>query len=295
MTATPDEIRAAIRGPINSIPTPFTLDGAVDWDGVGRIIDVGIAGGSRVSLLTYGDSQLEFLDDAETEQLTRFLVERVDGRALTVAATRRWWTGRMVTFAEYCRDLGADVLMVLPSQFAAPAGIVEQYKAVAEIMPMMLVGQPAHEILDQLLDEPNICCFKEDGALDYAIDTQHKYGDRWAFLSGGGLWRNYTQWPWCRAFFCYFSSFAPHVAQRYAQATEAADVEAAGRVLREYEIPFRELTGLVGGNFQTLWRAAMELNGVACRGLRSPMVTATEEQVEALRPRLDELGLITNP
>ena len=86
---TPDEIKAQLAGPVNSIPTTFLPDGQIDWQGIGHIIDIGIAGGSNVSLLTYGDSQFDFLSDEEVAQLTRFLIDRVDHRALTVAATRR--------------------------------------------------------------------------------------------------------------------------------------------------------------------------------------------------------------
>ena len=212
----PDEIRNLLEGPVNSIPTTFLPNGQLDWEGIGRIIDIGIASGSKVSLLTYGDSQFEFLSDEEVAQLTRFLVDRVAGRALTVAATRRWPDDRAVQFAEYCRSWGADVLMVLPPEQAQPQGKIIQYRKVAQVMPLMLVGCPPYEILDELLDAPNICTFKEDGTLEYAKATVHRYGDRWKFMTGGGLWRNFAQWP-CgiRAFFCYPSSFAPHIAQSY--------------------------------------------------------------------------------
>ena len=86
----PEEIKTQLEGPVNSIPTTFLPDCQLDWEGISRMIEVGIAGGSNVSLLTYGDSQFDFLADDEVGQLTRFLIDRVDGRALTVAATRRW-------------------------------------------------------------------------------------------------------------------------------------------------------------------------------------------------------------
>ena len=58
---TPDEIKAQLAGPVNSIPTTFLPDGHLDWEGIGNTIDTGISGGSAVSLLTYGDSQYDFL------------------------------------------------------------------------------------------------------------------------------------------------------------------------------------------------------------------------------------------
>ena len=294
-TKGPEAIKDLLEGPVNSIPTPFQADGEIDWQGVRNIIDVGIAGGSDVSLLTYGDSQFDHLSDDEVAKLTRCLIDQVDGRALTVAATRRWPNTKAVEFAHFCKDLGVDVLMVLPSDHAQPAGKVAHYRAVAEVMPMMLVGWPLHEILDAIVDVQNICCFKEDGAVDYAPDTMQKYGAHWKFMTGGGLWRNFTQWPWRPAFFCYFSSFAPHVAKEYWQAYQDTDVATAGRIIRETEKPFADLAAHVSGGFQAHWRATLELNGIASRHLRPPMVSATKEEVEQIEQPIANLGLITHP
>jgi dihydrodipicolinate synthase/N-acetylneuraminate lyase len=291
----PETIKDRLDGPVNSIPTPFHANGDIDWQGVRNIIDVGIAGGSDVSLLTYGDSQFDHLSDDEVAELTRCLVDQVKGRALTVAATRRWSNAKAVDFAHFCKDLGVDVLMVLPSDHALPAGKVAHYRAVAKVMPVMLVGWPPHEILDALVDIDNICCFKEDGAVDYAPDAMQKYGAHWKFMTGGGLWRNFTQWPWRPAFFCYFSSFAPHVAQEYWQAYQDTDVATAGRIIRETEKPFAALSAQVGGGFQALWRATLELNGIASRYLRPPMVSATDEEMERSFKPISGLGLITQP
>ena len=289
---TPDEIGELLEGPVNSIPTTFLPDGELDWEGIGNIIDMGIEGGSQVSLLTYGDSQFDFLSDEEVAQLTRFLVERVGNRALTVAATRRWSDGKAVEFAEYCRDLGADVLMVLPSDHAQSQGKIVRYRKIAEVMPLMLVGYPAHDILDGLVDAPNVCCFKEDGTLEYATQTMRRYGDQWKFLTGGGLWRNYAQWPFgVRAFFCYLSSFAPHVAGRYWRTFLEGDARAAGEIIFDIEAPFWGVAGEVGGGAQAVWRTALELNGIASRWLRPPMVTATDEEVEKIGGVLEEIGL----
>ena len=291
----PEEIKTHLEGPVNSIPTTFLPDGELDWEGISRIIEVGIASGSTVSLLTYGDSQFDFLADDEVGQLTRFLIDRVDGRALTVAATRRWPDAKAVHFAEYCRELGADLLMVLPSDNALPQGKIGHYQKIAEIMPLMLVGYPTYDILDALLDTPNICTFKEDGTLEYAKATMHRYGDRWKFMTGGGLWRNYAQWPFgVSAFMSYPSSFAPHVAQRWWQAFKEGDARSAGAIIAGIEDPFWGVAAEMPGGAQAVWRTALELNGIASRFLRPPMVSATDDEVEKIGAVLDAIGLV-NP
>ena len=294
MGKSPQEVQRLLEGPVNSIPTTFLPDGELDWEGIARAIERGIAGGSRVSLLTNGDSQFEFLSDDEIARLTEFLVERVRGRALTVAATRPWWTGKALGFARFCRSVDVDALMVLPSRQAQdPRGLVAHYRALAEAMPVMLVGEPSYEVLDGLLDVPNICCFKEDGTEAYAIRTMQRYGGRWKFMTGGTLWRHHTQRPYgCRAFFCCYSSFAPHVAQRYMDALRTSDEAAASAVLTGVDIPFFGLDAEFAGGIQAVWRGALELNGIASRWLRPPMTTLSEQDMERLRQRLAALGLL---
>ncbi len=62
--------------------------------------------------------------------------------AMVVAADRHSATGQSVAFAKYVREIGADVLMVLPPDWAAsctPRSFVEHYAAVAEQIPVMVV------------------------------------------------------------------------------------------------------------------------------------------------------------
>jgi len=294
MSRTPDQVIEMLEGPVNSIPTTFLRDGRLDWRGIAGVIETGIAGGSGVSLLTFGDSQLESLSDDETAELTKFLVEQVRGRALTVAATRRWWTGKAVEFARFCKDAGADALMVLPPQQAAvPEGLIAHYRAVAEVMPLMLVGAPRYEVLDGLLDAPSICCFKEDGTEAYAIQTMQRYAGRWKFMTGGTLWRHCTQRPYgCRAFFCCYSSFCPRVAKRYWDAVRAGDEATVSDVLNRVDIPFFALDAEFAGGIQAVWRAALELKGIASRWLRPPMVSVSDADMDRLKGRLRGLGLV---
>ncbi len=288
-----EEVKALLDGPVNSIFTSFLPDGAIDWVGVRNQIEVGIAGGSKVSLLTAGDSQLWYMSESEVAELTRVLVDQTRGRALTVAATSTWWTGQAVKFAEFCRDLGVDVLMNLPAinAMTSPA-LVSHYKAVAKIMPIMLVGVPSREVLDALLETPNICCFKEDGTEDYGIDVSWRYGKRLKLMTGGLLWRHYTQWPYgCRAFFSWPTCFKPEIGARYWAAVQAGDEPVVQDVLRNVDKPyFDRCAGFPCGN-QGVQRAILELHGVARRYLRSPLASVSDADMDKVRQLMSDLGL----
>src|SRR6478735_7831364 len=266
------ELRARIQGPVNSIYTTFTRDGDLDWPGIRAMIEAGIAGGSVISLLTFGDSQLDFLSDQEVAELTRVIVEQTAGRALTVAATKRWSQRQTLEFARYCTEIGVDLLMMLPSDHAfSSAGKIEWYKAAAREIPVMLVGFPTFDILDGVRDEPRICAFKEDGTLDYSLGMMIRYQRQWAFVTGGMYRRHLAQWPYgCQAFFSWASTIAPAIAQRYWTAVQANDLTTAAEVVVTIEAPYFKLMDRYPERFQDLHRGSMELNGIAQRYLRAP-------------------------
>ena len=92
----------------------LTEEGQIDWPGLRQQIDFVISTGAKNLVLTYGNSLFSVLTDDEIAEITKETIEQVDKRALVVAATGNWWTGKSVEFAEYCTKLGADMLMVLP-------------------------------------------------------------------------------------------------------------------------------------------------------------------------------------
>lgn len=293
LNTTTRNVEHAIQGPVNSIPTPFTHEGSVDWDGVRAIIDSGIAGGSQVSLLTPGDSQFDCLTPEEIHELTRVLVEHVDGRAMTVAAVWGWGTSRAEAFAGFCRDLGVDCLMVLPTdRVTKPDALAGYYKSLAAVMPVMLVGYPPEAVLDLLVDEPNIRAFKEDGTLDYAVRTMARYGGSWRFITGGGYWRHYTQRPFgCRAYFSWWHSFRPALGRAYENAINQGNQAELTRLMVDIEAPLFRLSADFPGGFQSVWRGLFELNGVAERWMRPPHPSLSDSDMVRLAQACRPLGL----
>lgn len=292
---TPEQIRSQLEGPVTSLPTPFTATGDIHWDGVANIIETAIGGGSGVILLTIGDSHYFFMTQEEIAALTRFTIERTAGRALLVAATGPWATRQSVAFAEQCRDLGADVLMSLPpAQMTSGPGLVAHYKALAAVMPVMLVGCPAHSVLNSLLDQPAICCFKEDGSEAYAVELLQKFGRHWTVMTGGALHRHLLQWPFgARAFMDWSTSFAPKIGTGYWKALQQGNLAEAARITTEIERPLFDLAAAMDPVFgwQLLWHAILSIRGIAERHLRLPHPTATDAQVGRIRTRMAELGI----
>ena len=117
-----------------SAHTPFGADSEIDFTSLRGLVEGGIAAGSTTMLLNYGDSLFSLLTDDEVAEVTRVVTEQTAGRAAVVAADLIWWTGKTVDFARYVREIGADLLMVLPPDWAQSCTtdtLVQHYAAVA--------------------------------------------------------------------------------------------------------------------------------------------------------------------
>ena len=137
-----DRVREALTGPLTSIATPFNRDGTVDHDGLRRTLDFNIEAGSKTMLLTAGDSHYIVMSDEEIAEVSKTVVDHTAGRAMVVTADRYFHTRQAVDFAKYAAEIGSDVHMVLPPDWAASCTsetLCDHYAAIAEHTPVMIV------------------------------------------------------------------------------------------------------------------------------------------------------------
>ena len=293
---TRDEIRARLRGPICSVPTIFDQHGHLDEAGVQRVIEVALTGGSRAIMLTWFDSLFPLLTDAEVYRLTQWVIETVAGRALVIAADRSWWTGQSKEFAQWCRSAGADLLMVKPPALgqATPDRLVEHYSAVADIIPVMLVGRVPSEVLPTLADQvPGIVAFKDDVGGNYGFQVARRYATRWQLITSGHLWEHLHLCPYgAVGWLSNFIIFAPQVDRAYWTALEQSDLQAAREVIFKYDEPWWDLAETFPGGADSLWHATLEVFGVAGRWRRLPYGAPDDTELAQLRAFYQQLGLL---
>ena len=78
---TPMDFKEQLRGPIVSIPAPFTAEFQVDHAAVQRLIHQAQAHGMRIFDLTAGDGQFAYLSYEEVKALTATVVKSVDDKS----------------------------------------------------------------------------------------------------------------------------------------------------------------------------------------------------------------------
>ena len=129
-------------------PTPFHPDGSLDLDGMRRVLDCLIDQGADGLCVLANFSEQFLLSDAERETLTRLSLEHVAGRVPVIVTISHYATTIAVERAQFAKDLGADMVMMMPPYHGAtlkgsPDQTFEQFRAVGEVgIPIMVQDAP---------------------------------------------------------------------------------------------------------------------------------------------------------
>lgn len=129
-------------------PTPFREDGALDPEGMRRVLDCMVDQGVDGICILANFSEQFLLSDAEREALARLSLEHVAGRVPVIVTISHFATPIAVERARLARDLGAAAVMMMPPYHGATLrGTAEQtfqqFAAVGEVgIPIMVQDAP---------------------------------------------------------------------------------------------------------------------------------------------------------
>lgn len=301
-----EEVRAALTGPIPSIRTPFTRDGNIDYNALRRMIDFDIDAGAKAIVLTAGDSHLIVMSDQEIAELTKATAEHVAGRALVVAADRYFDTKQSVAFGQYAAGVGADVLMVLPPDWAAstsPATLAQHYAAVGEHIPVMMVTNlfiargpefGLATIREVIATGANVVAVKDDVCGTFARRLCIEAHDHMAIWAGGYKENHVNMAPYgIDGFLSTFITFHPKVARQYWDAYTRGDLAESYRIIREIEMPFFNFIRTIAHDQDAALHGMLEVKGLAERWRPRPYHSMTDEELEKLAGYMQEHGFLS--
>lgn len=130
-------------------PTPFHDDGAVDTEGMKRVLDCIIDQGVDGICVLANYSEQFLLSDDERATLTKLCLEHVAGRVPVIVTISHFATDIVVERAKLCQSLGAAMVMMMPPYHGVgivpgEAGIYAQFQAVdaAISIPIMVQDAP---------------------------------------------------------------------------------------------------------------------------------------------------------
>ena len=100
-------------------PTPFNDDGALDLEGMKRVLDCMIDQGVDGICILANFSEQFLLSDEERDVLTRLCLEHVADRVPVIVTCSHFATDIVVARATQAKELGAAMIMLMPPYHGA--------------------------------------------------------------------------------------------------------------------------------------------------------------------------------
>jgi 2-keto-3-deoxy-L-arabinonate dehydratase len=129
-------------------PTPFTEFGALDSEGMARVLDCMIDQGVDGICILANYSEQFLLSDDERETLMKLCLEHVAGRVPVIVTCSHFSTQIVVERCKRAKELGAAMIMLMPPYHGAAlkgsaAGTFEQFQRASDVgVPIMVQDAP---------------------------------------------------------------------------------------------------------------------------------------------------------
>lgn len=183
------------KGVYTALITPFK-DGGIDWDALGRLLDVQIRSGIAGIVPCGSTGEAATLSHEEHRAVIRFCVEKIDKRIHVIAGTGSNSTWESIELTRHAYEAGADGALIITPYYNKPGqeGLVQHYTKIAESvdLPIVLYNVPGRTAVDMTADTvirlakvKGIVAIKEATAnLERAAVIHQRCGDRMTLLSG---------------------------------------------------------------------------------------------------------------
>ena len=185
-----------LTGSVVALVTPFSADGSVDFDSLGRLIDFHLANKTDAILVLGTTGESATMTHEEDDEVCRFAVERVAGRVPVIAGSGSNSTQTMVEKSLSFQALGVDGLLLISPYYnkANEEGMYLHFAAVADAVdiPCILYNVPGRtgcsipeSVVARLAKHPNIMGIKEaSGNIGYAARVARLLSDDFVMFCG---------------------------------------------------------------------------------------------------------------
>jgi 4-hydroxy-tetrahydrodipicolinate synthase len=284
---------------LTAMVTPFAPDGSIDLEraaGLASYLVDDLAHDGLVISGTGGESPTT--SDREKSDLLRVVLDAVGDRAQVLAGVGTFNTEHTLELAAEAAKLGAHGLMVVTPYYSKPpqAGLLEHFRRVADAtdVPVMLYDIPgragvaiATDTLLRLAEHPQIVAVK-DAKGDLVASAQVMAQSDLAYYSGDDAVTLPLLSVGAVGIVGTSTHFSALGTKAMIEAYVAGDVAGAlawhRRLLPIY-------TGIFATQGCILVKAGLALQGRGVGGVRSPLVVATEPEIDGLRTSLAAAGL----
>ena len=182
-------------GTATAMITPFT-DTGVNYDALERMIEFQIENGTDALLILGTTGEPATMTEAEKEEVMRFSVQKIAGRAKVIFGSGSNSTAHAVEASIKAEALGADGLLAVTPYYnkCTQNGLVEYYRAIAGAVriPVICYNVPARTgvnilpaTMERIAEIPNIAGIKEAcGNMEQICETARRIRGKCDLYSG---------------------------------------------------------------------------------------------------------------
>jgi 4-hydroxy-tetrahydrodipicolinate synthase len=286
---------AALRGVITAMITPFDEAGGLDEEAARRLARHLVDHGSHGLVVSGTTGESPTLSTDETLALLRAVRQEVGEEATLICGTGSNDTRHAAELTRAVAEAGADAALVVAPYYNKPnrAGLRAHYEAVAEAapeLPIVLYNIPSRvvvnmdpELLAELASIENVVAVKQANndelgpveGLAILAGNDDTFLRTLEFGGAGGI--------------LVASHLVGDRMREIWDAAQEADFERAREIDAELQ-PVYEALGVTTNPIPV--KAAMEMVGLDSGRMRLPMVAADERHRAAIRPALEQAGLL---
>lgn len=290
-----------LQGSIVALVTPFSEDGSVDFDALGRLIDFHLENGTDAILVLGTTGESSTMTHEEDDAVCEFAVKRVAGRIPVIAGSGSNSTQTMLEKSLSFQKLGADGLLLITPYYnkSNEEGIYQHFKTVLDAVdiPCILYNVPgrtgcsiSERNVVRLAQHPNAIGIKEaSGNVSYAAKVARHLSDDFMMFSGNDDIVVPMMSLGARGVISVWANVMPREVHEMTQAFLAGDtaraLEEQLRCLKLVDALFCEVNPIPV-------KAALEEMGFGKAVYRQPLCTISDSGRAQLVEAMRELGLV---
>ena len=291
-----------VNGVIAAIITPFDESGRVSPSGLETIVEYVVSGGVHAIMTTGGTGEFPNLLRDERKQVTRLVVDQVNGRIPVIAGTASCSTMETLLLIEDAAEAGASAaIVVAPYYFKLPEeSLYQYYTDIADRgeLPVILYNNPLYTgndmspaLMSRLAKHDRIIGVKQSNSdMGQLVELVRLAGDKMAVTTGIDSQFYPALSIGATGIFSTAASVIPRQMVEVYDLYRKGEREAALRLHMKLQILNRFLEYDPG--YVAPAKEALTMMGFPAGPVRRPLPDLTEEERRGVRQALIDLGLL---
>jgi len=289
------------QGSMVALVTPMREDGAIDEDGMQRLIDFHVDNHSDALIAVGTTGESATLNEEEHCRLLNSTMKMAAGRIPVIAGTGANSTREAIDLTRCAMEAGVDACLLVTPYYNKPTqeGLYQHHKAVADAVPVpqILYNVPGRtavdmlpETVERLASIDNIVGIKDaTGDLVRGRQLLDCCGDRLAIYSGDDATAMELMLLGGKGNISVTANVAPQAMHDMCAAAVAGDRETATAINASLQ-RLHESLFVESNPIPVKW--ALSEMGLISAGMRLPMTLLSAEHHETVRQALRHAGII---